>query len=348
MAAQRIVGLDIGGANLKAALADGQAVAIPFPLWRVPEELPSALAALLERLPPADALAVTMTGELADCFTTKAEGVRIICQAALRVAGNRPVGFWHTAGQFVKGREASADPLGVAAANWHGLATWGGRFAAAGPALLIDIGSTTTDLIPLREGSPCAAARTDMGRLQTGELVYSGVWRTPLCAVTRQVPWRGGVCAWAAELFATMLDVYLLLGEIPEAGKNRETADNRPATREAAHSRLAHMLCGDVTEISFEECRELARFVATAQRCQLREALSQVLARLCGEWEPLATVIVSGSGSFLARQLVAEHPRLNSARLRSLDAELGAGAAEAACAYALAVLGTERGLGRED
>src|SRR4051794_1172212 len=65
--AQTILGLDIGGANLKAATADKRAVSVPFPLWKQPDKLPAALAELVAKFPEAEELAVTMTGELCDC-----------------------------------------------------------------------------------------------------------------------------------------------------------------------------------------------------------------------------------------------------------------------------------------
>src|SRR5438046_1175169 len=73
--AMSVLGLDIGGANLKAVHADGSARTVRFPLWKQPADLPAALSALLASMPHSTRLAVTMTGELCDCFATKREGV---------------------------------------------------------------------------------------------------------------------------------------------------------------------------------------------------------------------------------------------------------------------------------
>ncbi len=83
--------MDIGGANLKASDGGGWALWRPFPLWQRRDELPDALADLLRQSPPADALAVTMTGELADCFSTKAEGVETILAAVAAAACGRAI-----------------------------------------------------------------------------------------------------------------------------------------------------------------------------------------------------------------------------------------------------------------
>ncbi len=87
------LGLDIGGANLKAADGRGWAHSVPFALWRNPQGLIGALAALVETAPAAERLAVTMTGELCDCFRSKAEGVRHILAAVVQVARGATCGF---------------------------------------------------------------------------------------------------------------------------------------------------------------------------------------------------------------------------------------------------------------
>src|SRR6185369_14920618 len=138
--------------------------------------------------------------------------------------------------------------------------------------LLLDIGSTTTDIIPLLDGNPCPRGRTDVERLQFGELVYTGVRRTPLCTVAPVIPFRDTPCPVAAELFATMLDVYLLLGDIPENAVDCHTANGRPATKSAAHDRLARMLCCDREEFTRDDAEFAARSFAEAQQSQLLAA----------------------------------------------------------------------------
>src|SRR5262249_24868818 len=157
---------------------------------------------LIASLPAADVLAVTMTGELCDCFESKRQGVHAILDAVEAAAGATPVLVYRTEGRFVTPAEArTAAPL-VAAANRPALATLAGRYAPQGPALLIDVGSTTTDIVPLLDGRPVPQGRTDPERLDCGELVYTGIRRTPICALL------GGNIA--AEVFATTLDAYLV------------------------------------------------------------------------------------------------------------------------------------------
>ena len=334
-----VIGWDIGGANLKASDGATRSFEQVFPLWKDPDRLAVTLEALQTSLfPSAAAWAVTMTGELADCFRTKREGARRILQAVQEAAGGKPIGVWTTAGEFVSIEEAVEWPLLAAASNWSALATWVGRMVPEGNAVLIDIGSTTTDLIPLKDGFPDPAGRTDVERLQSGELVYTGSRRTPVSAITRTVARGGAPCPVAAELFATALDVHLLTGDLPESD-DRETANGQPATIEAAHDRLARMLCCDREEMSLDEARVIAKEIAGRQLEQIGAALEQVLGRFDG---PCRGVIVSGSGAFLAQRVVEANARLAAAEVFRLGEILGPEHATAACAYAVARLASER------
>jgi probable H4MPT-linked C1 transfer pathway protein len=324
-----VLGLDVGGANLKAAHTSGAARTRPFPLWQNPAALPDVLTVLVQSLPPADLLAVTMTGELCDCFESKRQGVAAILDAVQRAAGELPVLVWCTDGCFREPTQASAVPLLAAAANWLALATFAGRFAPGGPALLLDVGSTTTDIVPLLDGQPVPEGRSDPERLRSRELVYTGVRRTPVCALLG----HNG----AGELFATMLDVYLLLGDLAEEPQRLDTADGRPATRAAAHARLARMVCADLETSSEQERLALARRVANRQQDVVASGIASVIPLLPG---PPETVVLAGSGAFLAErawQVVAE----SACRLIRLNAVLGVEISQAACAYAVALLAAE-------
>lgn len=327
-----LIGLDIGGANLKAAHVDGACATRAFPLWKTPEGLVAALREVASSLPEGEMFAVTMTGELADCYRTKREGVGAILDAVESLAGARPVQVWSTGGEFVPPEFAREFPLLVAAANWHALASWVGRLVPRGPALLIDIGSTTTDVIPLRDGRPVPNGLTDLERLQSGELEYSGVARTPLSALAHSVPFRGDRCGLTAEVFATTRDLYLWRGASGERPDDNDTANGRPATRAESRERLARMLCADGTEVGDAELDELCAFFCDVQANRIRGAIDRILARF---EEPCRQVIVSGSGEFLATSLAAAHSRLRNASVVRLSEVFTPEAATAACAFAL-------------
>lgn len=330
-----VLGLDIGGANLKAATSRGDARSLAFPLWKQPEKLAAAVRELVARCSDAECIAVTMTGELADCYATKADGVRQILNAVASVAEHRQIHVWGVDGRFHAIESAVHHPLTVAASNWHGLASWVAQRYLQESGLLIDLGSTTTDIILFVGGQPTAIGRTDLTRLQAGELVYTGTRRTPLCAVVSQVPYQGQLVPVAAELFATTLDVYLRLGLVPEDPTDLDTADGRPATRDAAGNRLCHMLCCDSAELNADEIQTLAEFCLEQQLQGLENAVRRVINRQPGQLDRL---VLSGSGVFLGEILLDRMPECADLTTTSLARELTPELASAACAYAVACL----------
>lgn len=327
---------DIGGANVKVADGLGYCAITPFPLWREPERLAEVLQNVIASAPACDRIAATMTGELADCFDTKEDGVRHILQALATAAVEQDIRVYQTNGRLEAPQAALRQPLLAAAANWHALAYFAGRYAQAGTAMLLDIGSTTTDVIPLIDGRPQSAGYTDTERLLSGELVYTGVERSPVCAVLGHLPYRQQLCPVAQELFATTWDAYLTLSELPEEPDNRSTADGRPATREASRTRLARMVCADTATFEMADALAAAEAIRRQQTATIGMAVAQVAAGLRQAPEK---IVLSGGGEFLARRVVEQ---INlSGRLISLADELGPALSRCATAHALAVLARE-------
>jgi len=331
----KIAALDIGGANVKGALLDGPAFTLPFALWRRPRELPQFLSNVLgERAGGAGLLAVTMTGELCDCFETKAGGVRHILESVREARDAALPGaevlVWRTDSRFAGLKEAQDDPLPSAAANWLALACFAAELRPGGRGILLDMGSTTTDIVPLADGRPAPEGLTDTERLLSGELVYTGSRRTPVCAVVRELPYRDRPCPVASELFATMLDVYLILGAAPEDPDDCDTADGREATRERARERLARMIGADRTSFSAEDAALAAQAAAGVQSVLVRSALHRVTV----QGPSLDFAVIAGSGEAVLGPLTEgiARERIFLSRL------LGPEASAAAPAVALARL----------
>ncbi|MCX5661879.1 MAG: H4MPT-linked C1 transfer pathway protein [Planctomycetota bacterium] len=330
----KTLALDIGGANLKAAHSVGgawRARNISFALWQHPGQLAQKLIDLACDAPPFERVLVTMTAELCDCFATKREGVKHVLHAVELTAGGRAIRVWTTRGKFVDVGEANADPLACAAANWHALASHVAKQHPRGHSLLIDMGSTTTDIIPMQDGRPTARGLTDLDRLATGELVYTGAWRTNLAALGPSVRWDGREVGVMAEYFATTADAHVLLGHLPEEPTRTDTADGRAMTREFAAARLARTIGADMEMLTAEGVAELAQVFATAQERQLVEAIGRVV----GSHKP-AHVVLAGSGeSIAARAAAAAFPEGSGVRISRLATSIGPEASGAACAYAM-------------
>ena len=125
------------------------ALQVPCALWQGLDRLERALAEVLDAVGPVGAVAVTMTGELADLFADRADGVRQITACLTRILPDRPILFWTDRGELVGAERVAEQPLAAASANWLATATLVAR--RLGDALLVDIGSTTADLVPIAE-----------------------------------------------------------------------------------------------------------------------------------------------------------------------------------------------------
>ena len=333
------VGLDIGGANIKFADSDGVAGSISFELWRHADKLSGELVQCLSQLGPCDLIGLTMTGELADCYSSKPDGVDQILTAVEDAADGTPIHVWQTGAEFVPLSVARDIPMLVSAANWHALATWLGRLVPSERSLLMDIGSTTTDLIPLETGRPVQIGMTDTERLIHHELVYTGVRRTPIAALLRETEINGEACALASELFATTADAYIVTGDMGTDETDRNTADGRPRTLECSRHRLARMACADISEIGERSIVRLAESVRATQQQLIQDACQSIAHRSDAQ---ISNVLISGSGRFLARRIIQSLPELTGAEIHDMSQIFSSDWADAACACAVAQLAIER------
>ena len=334
MPASDLIALDVGGANLKAADGLGWTHAEPFALWREWRRLPVALARILDAAAPGRVVA-TMTGEIADCYASRAAGVAHIVESLVGAASERgaDVGIYLVDGRIVPPAEAVRAPLLAAASNWHALARLAAAHAPASRSLLVDVGSTTTDIVALVEGAPVPIARDDAGRMLSGELVYTGVERTPLAAIVRVLPHGGVRRPVAAERFADSRDAWLLVGGLTEDAADRDTADGMPATRAAARVRIARALLVEPDDLSSADAVTAAERCATVQARRVAAALRRVAAR--HGWRPDG-VVLSGHGEALARRALAL--TWPAASIVSLGDVLGPAVSRAAPAHALAII----------
>jgi probable H4MPT-linked C1 transfer pathway protein len=336
----RVTGWDIGGANLKAAALEferggatsGRVARRPFEIWKDPGALCPMLRELHRELGPADAMAVTMTAELADVFRNKAEGVAFVLRALREAVPATPLYLVDRDGHLVRFDGELGDPVAYAATNWIAESLALAEFRP--DCLLVDIGSTTTDLIPIVGGRLAARGRADSERLAWGELLYTGVLRTPVAAIASQVPIRGMLHRISAEHFAVAGDVYVALGRLVPEDYTCPTPDGRGRSPEDAMDRLARVVCEDGTTLVAHEILAMAACIAEEQAHRIIEGMLQVLSRFESGFR--LPVVPAGIGAFLgaacARRLglqVIEPPALAS----------GESPGFSACAAAAYILG---------
>jgi probable H4MPT-linked C1 transfer pathway protein len=298
-------GYDVGGAHLKVALTDGgRTIAvrqIACPLWQGLERLDAAFAETAPLVARAEVHDVTMTGELCELFPDRRTGVRVILD---RLGPLLPQGFrvWMGLKGIGDVAMAETEPMHAASTNYLATATLIGRRVP--DALLIDMGSTTTDIIGIVGGKPAPRGITDGERLVTSELVYTGLTRTAPCVVSHSGRLRGHDQRLAAGGFASMADVRRILGELPDSVDQHAAADGRGKSVEESVARFARVFGRDAEDASVEEWRRSAREIADKQMAEIRLAAASVLA----EFRQLsdAPVVVAGIGASAVAAVLAQ------------------------------------------
>ncbi len=280
-----MIGIDVGGANLK--IVDETGVHIHYcPLWKE-----SPLAELIADYKKAgvDNAAVVMSGELADGFFDKNEGIAFIVNA---VRESFPDALFY-------GTDAGfhADPCPVlAAANWLASAAYLKTRYPNG--MLLDIGSTTADVVPFADFEKLIGM-TDTMRLQAGYLVYTGMLRTPVASLADSAVINGIKTPFSTEYFACSGDVHFVLGNIGAAEYSSATPDGKEVSREACLRRLARTVCADLEEIGEAGAVAVAESFRTAQRDRVCSAVDRAKRETNAD-----VILVGGIGSSTFAPLV--------------------------------------------
>ncbi len=303
-----IAGFDIGGAHLKVTRAQGgrivSAATIAMPLWLGLDKLTAALREAQPIYAGADLNAFTMTGELSDIFPSRDAGVARLLQL---ISEHFPAdGNLIYAGRsgFVRAGQAAQMVADVASANWHATAALVARLV--GNALFVDMGSTTTDLIPVRDSAVANTGYSDAERLMTGELVYTGFTRTFLFGVASSAPVHGRLTPLMNEYFASMADAHRIMGVLNENDDKQPSADGQEKTAEASMARLARMVGRDFSDLSPSKWREVASWFSERQLRMIHDAAFRVA-------NPLATdtpIVAAGAGRWQIKRLAMRMERL--------------------------------------
>lgn len=304
------IGWDVGGAHLKAVQIDatGKVLAVSqvfCPLWRGLHELDLAIEKVLREF-DADKHFVTMTGELADIFPSRHAGVmqiaQFVTQKLIRQERNTQVKFYTGEKGFVSIDAVEKHTANIASMNW--LASVQYIAQNVQQAIFLDIGSTTTDIALIRQGKPFVQGFNDATRLQTDELIYTGVVRTPLMAIAQKIPFSGNMVNVAAEHFATTADIYTLTGDLPLDENMAETADGTEKGTEASARRIARMVGRDAQDAALSVWCNLADAFKHAQLNLIKQGVLRQLS-FVDDCRGLY-VVGAGAGNFLVHELARQ------------------------------------------
>jgi len=339
-----IIGWDIGGAHVKAAILEPnggitKVFQTPCPLWKGIDYLRQAVIQILAEVSSNNCLhAITMTGELVDLFDGRDQGVDKIIHAMDGCLPGNDLFIYAGAKGFLKPEQIKKHHYSlIASANWLASATQAAFKIESG--LFIDIGSTTTDILVLANHKVQAIGLTDFDRMVSDELVYTGIVRTAVMAVAQFACFQGQNMGLMAEYFATMADVYRLTGELNEVHDQTETADGAEKTVQASAKRLSRMTGYDYKQSDLSLWEQFAQNIKSQQKNRIRQACERQLSR-----QLLSNshyFIGAGVGRFLVKQIADElsYPYLDFTDLfDSKSSDLTVDIADCAPAASVALL----------
>lgn len=327
-----VLGLDIGGANTKAAfvkvsnqqIEELKAGIKHFPIWKerresFPEALKDVVSAVVSKV-ELDAVSVTMTAELSDAYFTKREGVGHVLDCVQRVFPDKPISVLDVNGNLISVDEARNRPYEVASANWVATGFLASKFFRN--CIVIDVGSTTTSIVPVVEGEITARGKNDLEKLIVGELVYQGALRTDIAAIADAVHFRGKTVRVSSEKFALSGDIHFILGNIRRDDYITETADGRGKSRLEVMARIARVICADMNMISESDIIEIANYVYKKQIEKISDGLKQVYDEIKKRSKEVVIIVTGIGKNFLARK-AAE--RLRFAEILDFEDFIGDG-----------------------
>ena len=323
------IGWDIGGAHVKFAqiTSEGglkQALQLPCPLWKGSQTLQAVVSKIMREIDSSALHGITMTGEMADCFANRADGVRAILAIMKALIPQEPYVYLND-GSLCHTHDIH-DIDAVASANWHATANYLAKHQARG--VVIDLGSTTTDIISFNQQRVLSKGKHDGSRLANHELVYTGMVRTPVMAVAREVKVEGSRMPIVAEQFASMADVYRILGKLPPQADQYPTCDGEAKTYSASVQRLARMFGYD-SQHDESLWETVAQLLAEKQQAMVVRACEQVYQQ--SQFEQSVAIIGAGVGKCLLSDMAKQMKRSYTCFSQVLDID------ETAADYAAAV-----------
>lgn len=336
-----IIGWDIGGAHVKAAVINnaGRIAAVyqqPCPLWKGLDQLQGSVNAIMQELAGSSYRhAITMTGELVDLFDSRDHGVKQIIQTMTELLPASELLVFAGRQGFLKSSQIEAGHyMSIASANWLASASFAAQ--KLGDGLFVDCGSTTTDILLLSGGQVLAEGHTDYQRLLSEELIYTGIIRTAVMAVTQTALDQGKKIGLMAEYFATMADVYRVTGELNDAHDQTDTADGAAKTVLASARRLSRMIGCDFYSDELPRWQQFAQNIRAQQIQQIQCGCANRLSK--HELLQDAPLIGAGVGRFLVKQIALNlgRPYLDFSDLLPV-AEIQSGMTTADCAPAAAI-----------
>ena len=291
----KIIGWDIGGAHIKAAKIDfkkkkTETKQIYSPIWKNTNNLKKSIKLIKKKLGKCNYHAITMSAELSDIFLERSDGVKYIINLSSKILGDKKI-FFYSKKSFIRKEIALKNTSVLNSMNWHATANCISSFFPN--CILVDIGSTTTDIIPIKNQKIISKGSNDHQRLGSNELIYLGVLRSPIHAVERKKN-------LIYENFANLSDVYRVLNKIPTKFNLLPTQDNKSKNKHDSARRIARIFGKDYKKVHFLKWKKIAFKIEKKQKEILKKNIIKIKNRNFSKEIP---IVGAGAGEFLLKNI---------------------------------------------
>ncbi|MDC0482314.1 hypothetical protein OAN90_02565, partial [Gammaproteobacteria bacterium] len=237
---------------------------------------------------------ITITAESCDNFTDRKHGMTNILEyCSNHIVGNKL--YYTNTNKFIDYNSAINKTEELFSTNW--MLTSKFLNSKKNIDLIIDIGSTTTDIIfkDMHIGSNI----NDYMRLVNKTLLYQGVVRTPLSMMTDNVLFKGNNTSLVNEVFATTGDIFNLHGDIDFSKLDYLGSDNLQFTKVNSFTRLARIIGLDYKESEREYLIVLSKYFKELFISKIIENIKIIFSNKIDD----ITISAIGEGRFLIEEI---------------------------------------------
>lgn len=248
----KFLGVDIGGAHLKLVGTNIKKKVIfvsylKCPIWEDINNLRLHLTSLKAKIDINYVICcITMTAELCDCFENRNSGVKKI----FSICKESGLNFFFFSNSFCAPTKKLCTSS-VSSMNWLAPAVF--LKEKIKNAILIDFGSTTTDITIIQNYHLSNLGYTDFDRLKNSELVYTGIVRTPIFSISKSLLIEGMKLTIIPEQFSNMADIYRIRDSLPKNVDLFSTMDKKDKSKISSLKRVSRNFGFDYTK----SCKKL-------------------------------------------------------------------------------------------
>ncbi len=272
------LGIDIGGAHIKLVGLDEKKNVIIVKyrkcyIWKDPQKLLGEIKFINSLSKNKEVVCgITMTAELCDIFSTRKSGAKTLRNKCRKIKFKKL--FYENSKKVFESIDKS-NPVNFMSMNWHAA----GRFIAKflENAILIDLGSTTTDFICIKNNKIMNIGFDDFSRLQNGELLYTGIIRTPIFGIENSVNLNSKEFNIIPEFFSRTSDLYRVQGKIKKIFDIDEEADLSSKSINSSYRRIARSFGLDLSNQNKKIIHKLSKKITEQQLNLISENVDKLI-----------------------------------------------------------------------